>query len=91
MLRIYKYPFEVRDDFYIEMPKGASVLTVQVQYGAPCIWAMVDDGQPVLESHRFRIFGTGHPVDIDPTLNRYVGTFQLLEGQFVGHLFELIA
>jgi len=89
MLRIYKYQFEVESYPYVEMPKGAIILTVQTQYDIPCIWAIVDDSQTVLENREFRLFGTGHIVDIDPALYRYIGTFQLLKGQFVGHLFEL--
>lgn len=88
-LRIFKYPFEVSDYFYIEMPQGASVLTVQTQHEKPCVWAIVDENQLVLENHRFCVFGTGHLMNIDTVEHHYVGTFQLLGGAFVGHLFEL--
>ena len=88
MLRIYKYPFEVQGELSIEMPKGASILTVQVQNGTPCIWAVVNDSQLVLEDRRFRLFSTGQHIDVNLTHMRYIGTFQLVEGTFVGHLFE---
>lgn len=86
-LKIYKYPFEVQGDVEIAMPTGATILTVQVQGETPCIWAIVDPEQPIIVRH-FRVFGTGHPLDIEPTLSRYIGTFQLVCGRFVGHLFE---
>jgi len=86
-LKIYKYPFEVQGDVEISMPAGATILTVQVQGETPCIWAIVDPEQPIAV-RRFRIFGTGHPLDIEPALSRYIGTFQLLGGRYVGHLFE---
>ncbi len=89
MLRIYKYPFDVQDTFNIEMPEDAKVLAVQAQNEVPCIWAMVDDEQPP-DIYRFRLFGTGHPIDIPrANLNHYIGTFQLGGGRFVGHLFQV--
>jgi len=86
-LNIFKYNFEVSGEVEIEMPKGAHILTVQEQYGRPAIWAIVDPEQPK-EIRHFRLFGTGHPLDIDPVKNRYIGTFQHLGGDFIGHLFE---
>lgn len=87
-LKIYKYPFEVQDNVEIKMPMGASILTVQVQDNNPYIWAIVWPDHP-LELRRFRLFGTGHPIDMElKQLNKYIGTFQLLDGRFVGHLFE---
>lgn len=89
MLRIYKYPFEVEDTLYIEMPHGASILTVQTQSGVPCIWAIVDDEQPP-DIYRFKLVGTGHSIDIPKaSLDHYIGTFQLIEGGFIGHLFQV--
>lgn len=88
-LRIYKYPFNVQDEIRIEMPKDASILTIQAQDEVPCIWAIVDIEQPTIEVRRFRLFGTGHPMDIEPALSRYIGTFQLLGGRFIGHLFDI--
>lgn len=86
-LIIFKYTFEVDPEVEIEMPKGAHILTVQVQHGYPTIWAIVDPEQPK-EIRHLRLFGTGHPLDIDPAASRYIGTFQLDMGNFVGHLFE---
>ena len=87
-MKIFKYHFAVEGGISIPMPKGAHILTVQVQHNTPCIWAIVDEGQPS-ESRNFRIFGTGHEMDIDLPLSNYIGTFQLLGGDFIGHLFEI--
>ena len=84
---IYKYPLPMTEDPTIEMPRGSRVLTVQVQGSTPCIWAIVDPNQP-LEIRRFRVFGTGHPIDENINSITYIGTFQLLGGGFIGHLFE---
>lgn len=83
--RIFKYPVELTDSFAIDLPAGAEVLTVQTQGDAPFIWALVVD-HARLEPRHFRLCGTGHVLG-DGT--RYVGTFQLHDGAFVGHLFEV--
>lgn len=86
-LKIFKYQFGVNDTVSIEMPKNAHVLTVQNQREVPCIWAIVDPSAET-EIRTFRLFGTGHPIDIDISQSSYIGTFQLAGGQFIGHLFE---
>lgn len=83
---IYKYPFEVNDVVEIEMPLEAEVLSVQVQRGGPCIWALVDP-KTTLETKIFVVYGTGHPVNTSTT-GKFIGTFQLSGGALVFHLFE---
>ncbi|KKN34697.1 hypothetical protein LCGC14_0791240 [marine sediment metagenome] len=87
-MKILKYPFEVDGEVNIQMPAGARVLTVQVQYGSPCLWAAVVPEAPI-ETRSFRIFATGQKIDIDLTQAQYIGTFPLREGSFIGHLFEI--
>ena len=82
---IWKYPIEVTDDQAVDMPAGAQVLSVQVQGGAPCVWATVDPDAPV-RPRRLRTFGTGHP-DCDFS-GVFVGTYQLRGGSLVFHLFD---
>lgn len=86
-MKIYKYDFEVEGEFNILMPKGAHILTVQVQRDTPCIWAIVDPAQPI-EPRTFRILGTGHEMDMDIPHSHYIGTFQLFDGSYIGHMFE---
>ncbi|MCK5235905.1 MAG: hypothetical protein KAR06_02880 [Deltaproteobacteria bacterium] len=94
-MKIFKYPFKVSDEVRIGMPLGAHILTVQVQHGEPCIWAIVDPEQPH-ELRSFLVIGTGHLFSNDLSKSRYIGTFQLEVGYarfsarevFVGHLFE---
>jgi len=87
-LRIFKYPFQVSDFIQVEMPKNAHILTVQAQGETACMWAIVDLGESEVEVREFRCYGTGHPIDIEVSSARYIGTFQLLGGRFIGHLFE---
>lgn len=74
------------DEFTIKMPKGAKVLSVQMQYGEPRLWVLVDDTQP-LESREFYWRGTGHNCDgVEP--GSFVGTVQMQGGDLIFHLFE---
>jgi hypothetical protein len=86
MKTIWKYKFNISDNILIEMPKGAEILTVQTQDGEPCIWALVDTEQKTIVDRHFELYGTGHP--FTETEKKYIGSFQLLEGQLVFHLFE---
>ena len=86
--RIWKYQLEVTDGQNISMPKGAEILTVQVQDGSPCLWALVDP-KAETEIRFIEIFGTGNPVLSDIGASRkYISTFQMLEGRLVLHAFE---
>ena len=94
---VYKYPLKVEDYQVVTMPKGAQILTVQTQREEPCIWALVDtENDPeeryfrIAEEKRyFRIAGTGHPIRLKDKLLRYVGTFQLIGGDLIFHVFEI--
>ncbi len=39
---IFKYTLHLNDSIKIKMPVGAEILTVQLQYGKPQLWALVD-------------------------------------------------
>ena len=83
---IWKYPVEV-GEFALRMPKGAQVLDVQIQGREPVMWAIVDTAAE-REVRRFRIYGTGHPYEVQR--DKYIGTFQLDSGSLVFHLFEVL-
>ena len=74
------------------MPLYAEVLTVQAQFNEPMMWAVVNPEQ-VKEVRYFELFGTGHPMpELDATKERkYINTFQVDDGNYVFHLFELKA
>jgi hypothetical protein len=82
---IYKYPLHVADEPVVRMPKGARILSAQAQHGALCVWAVVDTDQRY-EDRRFRVYGTGHPVDTPPSW-AFIGTVQLTGGALVFHVF----
>ena len=91
MKTIWKYSTPFNDTFKLEIPKGAKILTIQVdnKNNYPTIWALVDL-ESELETRHFEFFGTGIPIhDVDMGFERkYIGTYQI--GEFVGHIFEII-
>ena len=81
---IWKYSLEVKDVQKIEMPKGARLLSVAAQHGAPQLWAEIDPSAPMGEAEIVTI-GTGF--FIDPTGLDFIGSYQLYGGSFVGHVY----
>lgn len=87
---VYKYPVPLRDYFQLLLPRGAAILDVQMQQGAPQLWALVDTSQPLVE-RVFRLAGTGHPLTSDDTSQlEHCGSFQMQQGALIFHLFELV-
>lgn len=84
---VWKYAVPMDDTFSIEMPRGAKVLSVAPQTGEVCMWAEVDPDE-MMETRRFRMCGTGHPMPVHETRS-FVGTFMVHGGILVFHLFEL--
>ncbi len=87
---IWKFPLNTMD-LTVLMPKGAEVLTVQMQGQLPrnrvTLWALVDPGaEPVPRT--FAIIGTGEEYETQRPVT-YVGTVQTVEG-FVWHVFEVL-
>lgn len=90
---IWKYELETTDIQKLELPKGAEILTVQVQKGIPCLWALVDPSIEIPKERRvIAIFGTGNFINSIAHFSgmKYIATYQLLAGNFIGHVFELI-
>lgn len=86
--RIFKYscPVPLVATFPVTMVRGAEVLCVQVQNGGPQLWAVIEDAEHQDEERVFVLRATGQ--SFDGSEGRYIGTFQLDGGLFVGHLFE---
>ena len=87
---IWKYKVPARQRFSIEMPEGAVVLSVQVQFGEPHIWCLVD---PLAskEARQFMLLPTGEQTPyLDEFGFDFRGTFQVQGGTIVLHLFEFL-
>ena len=88
MNKVFKYPVPVQDRFSLNLPQGARILTVQEQHGEPQIWALVNP-ENVIETRNFCLAGTGHSIEENEENLNYIGTFQLYNGDFIEHLFEI--
>lgn len=77
---IYKYDLV----HTIEMPKGAQILSIQMQGNQPTLWALADLSAP-MEDRRFEIVGTGWIVGEG---FHHIATY--VDGPFVWHVFEAI-
>ncbi len=87
MEKIHKYKLETTDIQHIEMPAFARILCVQVQNKEPHLWAIFDDVQEQCKHTRtIEIIGTGNQTT--GTSRKYIGTYQLADGQLVFHVFE---
>lgn len=99
---IWKFPLLAADSQIVKMPKGAKILSVDVQYGNPHIWALVDPNASGRDRLIF-MHGTGHVFEPPPRaaqLRRhpdedtsagsfdFVGTYMLLGGDLVFHVFD---
>ncbi len=85
MKTIWKFELKVQDVQEISMPHEAEMLTVQIQGGIPYLWCLV---APDMHKRVYIIktIGTGHAVS-DEFDSKYIGTYQLASGNFVGHVF----
>lgn len=83
-MKIFKYDLSVTDVQDIEMPAGAVLLSVQMQYGRLCVWAVVNPEAPTMP-RRFWVIGTGRTVP--ERIGIFLGTVQMAGGDLVWHVF----
>jgi len=85
-MTIYKYPLEITDEQAVMMPTLCKIITVQMQHGKPCLWAIVNEHDRISRLRTIDIFGTGNPMDNQE--RAYIGTIQQAGGALVWHVFE---
>ncbi len=88
LLVVWKYRLtdESSAVYEILLPGSAALLHIDIQHGAPCLWALVDPelrGEPV----RVLIAGTGH--EVVPPDAKHINTFVVSGGEFVFHAFDV--
>jgi len=90
-LMVYKYPVQIKDRFSLNLPVNARPLCVAVQHGDPVMWASFNAAdKDILAPREFVVLGMGHECIFTSSSLRYVGTFMLFDGGFVGHVFEVV-
>lgn len=90
MKTVWKYQLAAYLATYdLHIPENAEFLFVREQHRVPTMWFLVDS-EARQEERRFIIAGTGEKIDdrIFPW-HRYLGSFFLDGGNFVGHVFEV--
>lgn len=92
--RIWKYDLPIEDESVIQMPDGVQILCVQTDQktNKPVIYASLNPENPLINVS-FTVIGTGNPAGIavlNGEMYKYVGTFQVMKGNFVGHVFSFI-
>ena len=83
---IWKYDVMINDSQKIEMPQGANLLSVQIQNGIPCIWAIVNPMNAEVE-RVIQMAGTGHDMS-ERVMGAFLGTIQLNDGALIFHVFD---
>jgi hypothetical protein len=89
MKTIWKFPVPVEnagDRVTMKMPKGADILTIQVQQNTICLSAIVDPAKEVVD-FEILLVGTGHALPM--IADKYIGTIQLDGGALVLHAFAV--
>ena len=90
MLKIYKYPVPVDDQWH------DLALTGMITHIGPdpfrndviYVWAIHSDSAQSEGSRRFRVFGTGHELPANTRPENVLGSVQTRDGQFVWHLVD---
>jgi hypothetical protein len=83
---VWKFRLNIDDRSELQMPVGAKVLHIAEQQGVARLWALVDPDAP-LEFRKFRLAGTGHPIQNGFALKHH-GSFLMRGDKLVFHLFE---
>lgn len=92
MKAVWKYELIAEDYNTILLPKGAQPLSVQIQGDGidhVRLWCLIDLEEEEDEERTFRIAGTGHVIKDENIV--FIDTFQLFDGGFIGHVFEVIS
>lgn len=90
MTRIFKYQVagDGFDEWEVEMPVGAKILSAGIQYNKLMVWAIVNVDAP-MEKRTIGFYGTGSKLPDDFTKDhRHIST--VFEGGFVWHIFEIV-
>lgn len=86
---ILKYTLQVDSFQEIDIPKSGKIISLQVQHNMPVIWVQcVGNGKEQKTKRKFITLTTGLEHVNNETLY-YIGTYQLNNGNFVGHLYEI--
>lgn len=87
MQTIWKYQLTVEDKQVIEIPQRSKLLSVQTQFDIPCIWVGILNTELPKETITILTFGTGNPILGNIDHFKFLGTYQIMGGSLVFHVF----
>lgn len=88
MQTICKYKLEVDNKQEIKIPLNSEVLCVQTQFDAPYIWVLIPDAnEEKREVVSILTFGTGNRIVDNIDNYDFLGTYQLMAGSLIFHVF----
>lgn len=88
MKKIYRYTLKrMAGEQVVKLPKDAIVLDIKERKGIPSLWALVDPDETVMEDIKLRIYLTEEDIVEQENNLTYVGTFILVDGDWVCHAF----
>lgn len=86
---IYKYQLAYGKNS-VGMPKGAEILTAQLQDDKIMLWALCDHDVQTMEERVFEVLFTGQPFNESSVLRRkYISTVMTTSGAIVYHIFAM--
>jgi hypothetical protein len=88
---IWKFDLSLSGVTVLRMPAGSRLLAVGVQRRetdteVPVLWARVRTDRVTPVTRHVLVYPTGVPVG---EIGAFIGTFQINEGEYVGHVFDL--
>lgn len=83
---VWKYELRMTDAQTVGMPESAQLLSVDIQNGKLCLWALVAVDFKARVNRKIIIHGTGHPVS--DSIGAFVGTVLMDSGALVFHVFD---
>ncbi len=84
-MKIYKYEIEIKDRFQLILPEKSRILSVQLRYDVPMLWALVDPDNYTIP-YFFSAYGTGDKMD-ENLYHKYICTLAM--NPYVWHLFQI--
>lgn len=85
-MTIYKY-IMYPGRMILNLPKDAAILSVQMQGGYPCLWALQENNQ-MHEERVFHTYGTGNHIPDTESGKALVHVATYQDAAFVWHVFE---
>ena len=73
----------------IDMPEGAKIIHLGVEFIEPVFWALIDDDEEGMEKRQFLCIKDHEEMEEDANL-KYLGTYILQQGHIIEHVFEIL-